>query len=99
MEAKEAAGPEVDIQLFNELRSVFERYPDAAHKYAIRWMHQEIKLKIDFEKQTAVSRVEGNRIVTEFQSLSESATTARHHGCCEWYQSGGRWKCVRQCPE
>jgi len=96
MEAKETAGPEVDVALFNELGSVFAKYPDAARKYSIRWLHQEIKLKIDLEKQTAVSRVEGSRIVTEFQAISPASS---HHACCEWFKSGNRWRCAKQCLE
>jgi len=99
MEAKAAAGPDVDVAFFNELRAVFDKYPDAAPKYAIRSPHQEIgKLKIDFAKQHAVSRVEGTRIITEFENTPDPMA-ASHHACCEWYKSGGRWRCVRQCLE
>ena len=99
METRAAAGPDVDVAFFNELRTVFEKYPDAAQKYAIRSLLHEIgKLKIDFDKQHGVSRVEGKRIITEFENIPDPMAGS-HHACCEWYESGGRWRCVRQCHE
>lgn len=100
MKAREAAGPDVDVDFFNELRTVFDKYPNVARKYSVRWLHNEISnLKIDFDKQQGVSRVEGNRIVTEFRDISDPTIASSHHACCEWRKSGFRWTCVRQCEE
>ena len=100
MKATAAAGPDVDVDLFNELRTVFEKYPDAARKYSICSLHHELSnLKIDFDKQQGLSRVEGNRIVTEFRDIAGPTIASSHHACCEWRKSGFRWTCVRQCLE
>ena len=100
MKPREVAGPDVDVDFFNDLRTVFEKYPDAARKYSVHSLHNEISnLKIDFDKQQGVSHVEGNRIVTEFRAVSDSTIASSHHACCEWIRSVGRWTCVWQCPE
>ena len=100
MNPQETAGPDVDVDFFEALRTVFEKYPDVAQKYSIRRLHHEFgKLKIDFDKQIGVSRVDGNRIVTEFRGISDTTIASSHHACCQWHRSGGRWRCVFQCLE
>jgi hypothetical protein len=100
MKPREVAGPDVDVDFFNDLRTVFEKYADAARKYAIHSLHHEISnLKIDFDKQKGISHIDGNRIVTEFRANSDPTIASSHHACCEWIRSGGRWVCVWQCPE
>lgn len=96
MDANQAAEPDVDVAFFNELRTVFEKYPDAAQKYSISVRNN---LKVDLNKQNGVSRVEGNRIITEFRDISDLKIASSHHACCERYLSGGRWKCARWCLE
>ena len=96
MEVRETAEPDVDIAFFNELRSVFEKYPDAAQKYSISVRHN---LKIDLDKQNGVSRTEGNRIVTEFRDVSDLKIAGSRHACCERYLVAGRWRCARWCLE
>lgn len=100
MNPRETAGPDVDADFFDALGTVFEKYPDVAQKYSIRRLHHERgNLKIDFDKQYGVSRVDGNRIVTEFRDTSELTVASSHRACCEWRKSGGRWRCIFQCLE
>jgi hypothetical protein len=96
--AKITAGPTVDTGFFKDLAEVFDRYPDEARKYAVRTITLETEvLRIDFDKQHAVSRVEGNRIVTAFHDRGEKVKSS-HHACCEWVKNG-RWTCIHQCEE
>jgi hypothetical protein len=54
---------------------------------------------VDFSTQHAVSRVEGDRVVTEFCDHSDVKPKRRFHACCEWHYYNGRWRCIRQCLE
>jgi hypothetical protein len=92
-------GPGVDKEFFNALQMAVEKYPDAARKYAVRSRHLELEtLGIDFTKRHGVSRVEDNRIVTEFVDNGDLTIAGSHHACCEWYYDG-RWHCIFQCRE
>jgi hypothetical protein len=97
--AKTVAGPTVDTAFFDDLAEVFDRYPDMARKYAVRDLTIERDvLHIDFEKQHAVTHIDGKRIITEFHDRDEKVVRSSHHACCEWIKNG-RWSCVQQCIE
>jgi hypothetical protein len=90
-------GPETDSEFFYELRAVFDKYPDAAQKYSIHCKVLENHImRIDFGKQVGVSRVEGNRITTEFRDSEDDGAGP----CCEWVYTGAPptgWECVMLC--
>jgi hypothetical protein len=101
MEEGRKIGPTADADFFNELQAVFDKFPEAAQKYSVRSMAQEKDLNIDFEKQVGFSRIEDDRIVTEFgdrtaeEDLDPSGASDRF--CCEWLHIGTRLKCVKIC--
>jgi hypothetical protein len=89
-------GPETDPDFFNELRAVFDKYPDAAQTYSIqcRFLEKDV-MQIDPEKQVGISRVEGSRITTEFRDIDDNGGP-----CCEWVYTGTGslgYTCVKQC--
>ncbi|MFC5661472.1 hypothetical protein ACFP3U_00595 [Kitasatospora misakiensis] len=66
MATERAVGSAVDAAFFEAVGEVFMRYPDLKTKYAVVSLALEAEMGIDFERQHGVSRVEGDRIVTEF---------------------------------
>jgi len=96
--AEYKCGPETDPDFFNELQMVFDKFPDAAQKYSIACMLLEKNtLRIDFEKQTGISRIEGHQIITEFRDIGDGPPTSVGNPCCEWgFGFGGR-RCIRRC--
>jgi hypothetical protein len=66
MENKQGYGPEVDRELFSEISAVMRRHPEAAKKYQLKSIAQELELGVDLEKELGISRVEGRTIITEF---------------------------------
>jgi hypothetical protein len=90
-------GPETDSDFFNELRAVFDKYPDAAQNYSIqcRILEKDV-MHIDLEKQLGISRVEGDQIITTFREFDDDGSGP----CCEWVYTGASgtgWECVRLC--
>jgi hypothetical protein len=100
MKTQIAAGPVFDVAFFAKLRAVFDEYPDVGQKYSVHFLHDEIGgVPVDFSKKYAASRVEGDRIVTEFRDNSELTRKGSIRACCEWRYYDGRWQCIRQCLE
>ncbi|MFE1771484.1 hypothetical protein [Streptomyces sp. NPDC059008] len=96
MKAKPACGPERDPEFFEELDKLLARHPEAARRYGVSCMRAELDiLKIDFDKQVGVSRIEDGRIVTEFYDRDDDIVRSAHHACCKWVDH----KCVWICPE
>ncbi|WP_424890259.1 hypothetical protein [Streptomyces sp. XH2] len=85
MNAKPACGPERDPEFFGEIEKVFAKYPEAAGRYAVRCKRLELEvLKIDFQKQVGVTRIEDGRIITEFLDRDEVLKRDSESPCCEW---------------
>src|SRR5215218_2452521 len=79
---------ETDPDFFNELKAVFDKYPDTAQKYSIRCIaFEKDRMGVDFEKQIGISRIEGHQIITEFQDIDGGATQAGFP-CLEWDWAG-----------
>ncbi|MEU9010962.1 hypothetical protein AB0D12_14505 [Streptomyces sp. NPDC048479] len=98
------AGPEADAAFFKDVEAVMAKHPEAAKKYSIRYIGAETEaLKIDFGKQVGVSRLEGERLITEFIDRdtvqSEDGDPADLGGrfCCEWVRTETRLICVKIC--
>ncbi|MFI8823771.1 hypothetical protein [Streptomyces sp. NPDC053431] len=100
MNTKPACGPERDPDFFDEVDKLFARYPEAAGRYAVACRRLELDiLKIDFDKQVGVTRIEDGRIVTEFVDRDTvEGTRSAHHACCEWPPNHDG-HCNRICPE
>ncbi|MFJ5553506.1 hypothetical protein [Streptomyces sp. NPDC093225] len=99
MATEHAVGSAADTALLDAVGEVFMRYPELAKKYAITRLALEGEMGIDFERQHGVSRVEGDRIVTEFvdrdKPVKRSGTAGiparicleedSHGNCLEWW--------------
>ncbi|MFE3198031.1 hypothetical protein [Embleya sp. NPDC059237] len=97
MKTKPACGPQRDPEFFEEIDKLFAKYPEAAGRYAVSCLRLEtVVLKIDFERQVGVSRVEDGRIITEFHDREDDIVRLyRHTSCCQYVHG---YECVRLCP-
>ncbi|MFC8349999.1 hypothetical protein [Streptomyces sp. NPDC057280] len=97
MKTKPACGPQRDPEFFEEIDKLFAKYPEAASRYAVSCLRLEtVVLKIDFERQVGVSRVEDGRIITEFHDRDDDIVRLyRHTRCCQYVHG---YECVRLCP-
>ncbi|GAA2788113.1 hypothetical protein [Streptomyces showdoensis] len=90
MTTKPACGPQSDPEFFEALNKLFDQYPEAADKYAIKCMTLELDyLKIDFRRQEGIARVEDGRIITEFVDRDPT----RSQDCCGWHHG----ECILKC--
>ncbi|MEU7017206.1 hypothetical protein [Streptomyces sp. NPDC046385] len=90
MTIKPTCGPQSDPEFFDALNKLFDQYPEAADKYAIKCMTMELDtLKIDFRKQVGVAHIEDGRIITEYVDRDPT----RSHDCCTWWHGD----CILQC--
>jgi hypothetical protein len=86
------AGPGVDVEFFNELDKVFDKYPDMSRKYSIDALPFEAeKLGVNLDTYLAVTRLEGDRIIIEFQPRDQLVD--KRVRCCAWSHS----VCKRWC--
>jgi hypothetical protein len=99
MKARTAAGPTVDTAFFEALDEVFTKHPEAKLRYAISSTALETNvLRVDFDRQRAVARIEGNQIITEFPDHDDGEGPPHSIACCTWGWVRGEWKCVKHCP-
>ncbi|MFF7220885.1 hypothetical protein ACIP4T_22565 [Streptomyces massasporeus] len=80
-EAVMACMPTEDVEFHDAIKEVFRRYPDAQGKYALSSLALENRIGVDFDKEVAVSRVEGRKIITEFK---ERKSVIRMQLCLKW---------------
>ncbi|GGT56294.1 hypothetical protein GCM10010271_70180 [Streptomyces kurssanovii] len=81
-----------EAAFFDAISAVFKEHPEAAGKYAIAKLSMEEKLGVDFDRQCGVSRVEGDRIITEFvdrpspepQARTRCVETDENGNCLSW---------------
>ena len=95
MAGKHQCGPEAEAEFFSQIADLMRRYPAMAKKYHMVCVdHQTDMMKIDFEKTAAVSRIEDQRIITEFKDRTLIGTAPMD--CCSWCfidNVTGRYKC------
>ncbi|MFE7842463.1 hypothetical protein ACFU53_42315 [Streptomyces sp. NPDC057474] len=70
-----------DVEFRNAIKEVFLKYPEAQRKYALSSLALEEQMKIDFDKQVGVSRIDGNKIITEFVDRD---SVIRMQLCLKW---------------
>ncbi|MFF8939907.1 hypothetical protein ACF08O_35425 [Streptomyces paradoxus] len=73
--------PDEDVEFHDAIKEVFRKYPEAQGKYALSSLALENRMKIDFGEKVGVSRVEGDRIVTEFR---DRKSVVRMRLCLTW---------------
>jgi|SwirhisoilCB2_FD_contig_31_28429973_length_523_multi_2_in_0_out_0_2 hypothetical protein len=73
--------PNEDAEFRSAIKDVFLKYPDAQYRYALSSLELENRMKIDFDRQVGVSRIDGNQIITEFQDRD---AVVRMQLCLKW---------------
>ncbi|MFF8016714.1 hypothetical protein [Streptomyces sp. NPDC007929] len=73
--------PTEDAEFHNAIKEVFLRYPEAQGKYALSSLALENRIPVDFDKKVAVSRIEGDKIITEFK---DRKSVIRMQLCLKW---------------
>lgn len=94
--AEHRCGPDEDAEFFEAIAEVWKKSPEAMRKYSISCSdHEKDIMKIDFDKQTALKRMVGNRItLTEFVDPGEVKGDTI---CCHWEPTTtGGWKCMER---
>ncbi|MFF0297971.1 hypothetical protein ACFYS8_34395 [Kitasatospora sp. NPDC004615] len=99
MTHKAKCGPERDPEFFKDVAEVFAKHPGASRRYSVRCLAAVTEaLGVDFTKQVGVSRVEGDRIVTEFRSRDEFPHEGEEEPpCCELAGDPPHEFCVCYC--
>ncbi|MEU8990444.1 hypothetical protein AB0C98_29115 [Streptomyces sp. NPDC048558] len=80
-EAGMVDAPDEDVEFRSAITEVFRKYPEAQQKYALASLDLENRMKIDFDKEVGVSRIEGRRIITEFR---DRGSVIRMQLCLKW---------------
>jgi hypothetical protein len=91
-EAVMACMPTEDVEFHDAIKEVFRRYPEARGKYALASLDLENEMKIDFDEKVGVSRIEGDKIITE---VKDRKSVIRMQICLKWnfdYSECLHWK-------
>ncbi|MDX2545632.1 hypothetical protein ACOT81_44180 [Streptomyces sp. WI04-05B] len=83
-----------DADFFADVTDVFRKHPEAAQNYALASMVLERQMKIDFTRKHGMSRVDGDRIVTEFNDRETDPEVLRARLCVKWELHGQDLECV-----
>ncbi|GHD29133.1 MULTISPECIES: hypothetical protein [Streptomyces] len=76
-----AEAPNGDVEFRNAIMDVFLKYPEAQRRYALASLELENEMDIDFETQVGYSRIDGNKIITEFRDRD---TSVKARICLKW---------------
>lgn len=99
--ARPNIGPAHDTAFFNDMEEVFDRHPEAAKNYAIRYFGQDATtLKVDFDNKVAVTNLQTGQLVTRFLDRGEVEKTLEATPttfCCEWTITGSTMRCTKFC--
>jgi hypothetical protein len=77
-----ADAPDEDMEFRYAIKEVFLKYPEAQRKYALSSLALEEQMGIDLDRQVGVSRVDGNKIITEFEN--RDSPRRRTGICVKW---------------
>jgi hypothetical protein len=84
--------PNEETEFHDAIKEVFLKYPEAQRRYALSSLDLENEMKIDFDRQVGVSRIEDGKIITEFV---DREAVARMQLCLKWnfdYSECLHWK-------
>lgn len=85
-------GSDADPKFFAALSEVMQRFPNHASKYHISCADHETEIMgINFDERVALSRIEGEKIVTAF-----GPDPGPNFFCCREVWDGFNWKCVER---
>ncbi|MBB6417417.1 hypothetical protein [Streptomyces sp. AK010] len=76
-----ACMPTGDVDFHDAVKEVFRGYPETQGKYALSSLALERRRRVDVDKEVAVSRIEGRKIITEFE---ERKSVIRMQLCLKW---------------
>ncbi len=88
--------PNGDVEFLNAIMDVFLKYPEAQRRYALASLELENEMDIDFETQVGYSRIDGNKIITEFRDRD---TSVKARICLKWNFDYSRCLHWREAPE
>ncbi|MFJ8717257.1 hypothetical protein ACIRD9_29500 [Streptomyces violaceus] len=91
-----AEAPNGDVEFRNAIMDVFLKYPEAQRRYALASLELENEMDIDFETQVGYSRIDGNKIITEFRDRD---TSVKARICLKWSFDYSRCLHWREAPE
>ncbi|MFI6370071.1 hypothetical protein [Streptomyces sp. NPDC050546] len=91
-----AEAPNGDVEFRNAIMDVFLKYPEAQRRYALASLELENEMDIDFETQVGFSRIDGNKIITEFR---DRGTSVKAQLCLKWSFDYSRCLHWREAPE
>ncbi|GGS99418.1 hypothetical protein OG542_35655 [Streptomyces violaceus] len=91
-----AEAPNGDVEFRNAIMDVFLKYPEAQRRYALASLELENEMDIDFETQVGYSRIDGNKIITEFRDRD---TSVKARICLKWNFDYSRCLHWREAPE
>ncbi|MFB6440554.1 hypothetical protein ACFCVY_27895 [Streptomyces sp. NPDC056411] len=103
MKTKSKIGPTHDTAFFDAIQAAFDKYPDIAKDYSIRHIGGVVDaMRVDLDRQVAVSNVQDGEIVTKFVDRSPDPVDpppdpTTDPGCCEWRLRHHEWVCVEVC--
>ncbi|MFF8377965.1 hypothetical protein ACF07V_17775 [Streptomyces sp. NPDC015661] len=63
-----------DTAFFADIAEVFRNHPEAAERYALASLALQRELGVDFARQHGLSRIEDERIITEFRERMPEPT-------------------------
>ncbi|HEY5834790.1 hypothetical protein [Streptomyces sp.] len=63
----------------DEISAVFAKYPEMRHTYVLASLALPLRMGIDFDQQIGVCRIDGNKIIVEFQDRDEDDTVRMRH--------------------
>jgi hypothetical protein len=84
--------PNEETEFHDAIKEVFLKYPEAQRRYALSSLDLENEMKIDFDRQVGVSRIEDGKVITEFV---DREAVARMQLCLKWnfdYSECLHWK-------
>ncbi|MFJ7158860.1 hypothetical protein ACIQUQ_28505 [Streptomyces sp. NPDC101118] len=82
MTTRPDALPETDRAFLDKIQYAFEQHPEMAERYALASLALERELGIDYTRRHGRSRIEGERIITEFVARSDSPEPDSSTGGC-----------------
>ncbi|GAA1516854.1 hypothetical protein GCM10009730_23380 [Streptomyces albidochromogenes] len=83
-----------DTAFLDDIAEVFRKHPRAAKKYGLASFTLERKMGIDYARKYGVSRIEGDRIITEFRDRENDPEVIRMQICVKYELRGQDLECV-----
>lgn len=83
-----------DTEFLAEIAEVFRKHPEAARTYGLTSFALEHMMGVDYARKYGVSRIEGDRIITEFLDRKKDPPVQRARLCVKYQLRGQDLVCV-----